>query len=145
MRPPWKLAGHRITEPPTLPRMPHDASRVEQIFTTPRLAICLTTIFLVLASGCNRKPSDSAPANSPPKPRIGYVLHGLSDFTHVIQQGAEDAARAENVSVDVAGPAGFSAADAIAIFEGMTQKHVDGLIAIPMPGEVLGDANPPGG
>jgi ABC-type sugar transport system substrate-binding protein len=96
-----------------------------------------STILLLAASlavGCNKPPSGSATASA--KPKIGYVLHGLSDFTQVIKQGAEDAARAENVSVDVVGPAGFSSADAIALFEGMTQKHVDGLIAIPMPGEV---------
>jgi ABC-type sugar transport system substrate-binding protein len=38
--------------------------------------------------------------------------------------------------VDVAGPAGFSATDAIAMFEGMKQKRLSGLVVIPMPGEV---------
>src|SRR6185503_18431995 len=38
---------------------------------------------------------------------------------------------------DVGGPAGFSAtSDAIAMFEGMTQKKVNGLVVVPMPGEV---------
>jgi ABC-type sugar transport system substrate-binding protein len=65
------------------------------------------------------------------------VLHGLNDFTQIIKQGAEDAARAENVSVDVVGPAGFAATgDAIAMFEAMTQKKVNGLVVVPMPGEV---------
>jgi ABC-type sugar transport system substrate-binding protein len=91
---------------------------------------------LTIIVGCNKKPSGGDATGSAFRPRIGYVLHGLSDFTQVIKQGAEDAARAEGVSVDVVGPAGFSSADAIAMFEGMTQKHVNGLVAIPMPGEV---------
>jgi ABC-type sugar transport system substrate-binding protein len=91
---------------------------------------------IALTSGCNKKPSGADSPTDARKPKIGYVLHGLTDFTQVIKQGAEDAARAEGVSVDVVGPAGFSAADAIAMFEGMTQKHVQGLVAIPMPGEV---------
>lgn len=95
-------------------------------------AVTLVAV-LLLTSGCNKKPSDSDPA----KLKFGYVLHGLNDFTQIIKQGAEDAARAESVSVDVVGPAGFSAtSDAIAMFEGMTQKQVNGLIVVPMPGEV---------
>src|SRR5437588_9021741 len=86
--------------------------------------------------GCSQKPSDS-PAKRQGKPKLGYVLHGLNDFTQIIKQGAEDAARAEGVIVDVVGPASFSAtADAIAMFEGMTQKQVKGLVVVPMPGEV---------
>jgi ABC-type sugar transport system substrate-binding protein len=38
--------------------------------------------------------------------------------------------------VDVVGPAGFSTGDAIAMFEAMTQKRVNGLVVVPMPGEV---------
>jgi len=92
---------------------------------------------LSLVVGCKQKPA----ANDSPKPisklKIGYVLHGLNEFTQIIKQGAEDAGRAEGLSVDVVGPAGFSAtADAIAMFEGMTQKQVRGLIVVPMPGEV---------
>jgi ABC-type sugar transport system substrate-binding protein len=60
----------------------------------------------------------------------------LNDFTQIIKQGAEDAGRAEGLLIDVVGPAGFSATDAIAMFEGMTQKQVRGLVVVPMPGEV---------
>lgn len=107
-------------------------------FDTPRnrpnhskrcLAIALAALCI---AGCNR-----GGGNQDDKPiKIGYVLHGLNEFTQVIKQGAEDAARAENVSVDVAGPAGFVETDAIAMFEGMAQKQVQGLVVIPMPGEV---------
>ena len=86
--------------------------------------------------GCDRKAPDDASAKLPDKPKLGYVLHGLNDFTQITKQGAEDAARAANVSVDVVGPAGFSATDAIAMFEAMTQKRVKGLVVVPMPGEV---------
>ena len=97
----------------------------------------LLLLLLSLAMGCHQKASDPTTATTPPKLKIGYVLHGLNEFTQVIKQGAEDAARAEGVRVDVAGPASFSTtADAIALFEGMTQKKVDGLVVIPMPGEV---------
>ncbi len=99
-----------------------------------------TTVALVLAlslaTGCKPKASESNSTKPSEKPKIGYVLHGLNDFTQVIKKGAEDAALAENVSVNVVGPAGFSTADAIAMFEGMTQKHVGGLVVVPMPGEV---------
>ena len=92
---------------------------------------------LWIVAGCRQKPSDSGPAKPQGKPKLGYVLHGLNDFTQIIKQGAEDAAQAEGVIVDVVGPASFSAtADAIAMFEGMTQKQVKGLVVVPMPGEV---------
>ncbi len=92
---------------------------------------------LALLSGCNPQPAGDPPAPTKGAIRLGFVLHGLNDFTRVIQQGAEDAARAESLTVDVVGPAGFSAtADAIAMFEGMRQKQVGGLVVIPMPGEV---------
>lgn len=100
-----------------------------------RRFILLLAVSLVV--GCNKQPSGDDSANIPGKPKLGYVLHGLNDFTQIIKQGAEDAARAESVSVDVVGPAGFSAtSDAIAMFEGLTQKHVQGLVVVPMPGEV---------
>ncbi len=96
--------------------------------------ILLTGLLVV---GCNKQPSVENSAKLPGKPKLGYVLHGLNDFTQIIKLGAEDAARAEDVAVDVVGPAGFSAtSDAIAMFEGLTQKHVNGLVVVPMPGEV---------
>ncbi len=92
---------------------------------------------LALLPGCNQKPASGDPPPKKAAVKLGFVLHGLNDFTHVIQQGAEEAARAEGVDVDVVGPSGFSAtADAIAMFEGMRQKQARGLIVIPMPGEV---------
>jgi simple sugar transport system substrate-binding protein len=95
-------------------------------------------LLLSLGLACNQKPATSPTTEKPAnKFKLGYVLHGLNDFTHIIEQGAKDAARAENIGIDVVGPAGFSAtSDAIAMFEGLAQKHVDGLIVIPMPGEV---------
>ncbi|MBI3413727.1 MAG: substrate-binding domain-containing protein [Verrucomicrobia bacterium] len=91
---------------------------------------------LSLTVGCNQKPSASDSAKPSDQLKLGYVLHGLNDFTQVIKQGAEDAGRTERLSVDVLGPAGFSTADSIAMFEGLTQKHVNGLVVVPMPGEV---------
>src|SRR6266850_2519856 len=84
---------------------------------------------LSLVVGCNKQPSGDDSAKTHSKLKFGYVLHGLNDFTQIIKQGAEDAARAEGVIVDVLGPAGFTAtADAIAMFEGLAQKRVNGLI-----------------
>ncbi len=91
---------------------------------------------LILAVGCRQEPSGNDPTKPAGQPKIGYVLHGLNDFTQIIKQGAEDAARAEGVSINVVGPAGFATADAIAMFEGMAQKPVNGLVVVPMPGEV---------
>ena len=94
--------------------------------------------FLALAclAGCNQKPAPVEPGSGD-KLKLGYVLHGLSDFTQIIQQGAQDAAKREGVNVDVVGPAGFAAAtDAIALFEGMSQRKISGLVVIPMPGEI---------
>lgn len=101
-------------------------------------SISLTLLLtLALTVGCNKRSADEDSAKPRSKMKFGYVLHGLNDFTQIIKQGAEDAARAESVSVDVVGPAGFSAtSDAIAMFEGMTQKKVNGLVVVPMPGEV---------
>ena len=104
-----------------------------RMFTCVGLAFVLA---LSLATGCKPNVPSSNPVKTPEKLKLGYVLHGLNDFTQVIKQGAEDAALAESVSVNVVGPAGFSTADAIAMFEGLTQKRVDGLVVVPMPGEV---------
>src|SRR2546423_6468167 len=62
----------------------------------------------------------AVPVPAGPTLKIGYVLHGLNDFTQVIKKGAEDAGQDLNAKVDVTGPAGFVAQDAIAMFEGMT-------------------------
>src|SRR5207244_3149211 len=105
-----------------------------QLFTGISLPLLLG---LSLTIGCNKKPSGDDSAKPLGQVKLGYVLHGLNDFTQIIKQGAEDAARAESVSIDVVGPAGFSATtDAIAMFEGLTQKRVSGLVVVPMPGEV---------
>ena len=95
----------------------------------------------VILCGCTEKEKPGPPPITPPHPasmetpvKIGYVLHGLNDFTQVIKRGAEDAGKALNADVEVAGPAGFVATDAIAMFEGMVQKKKDGLAVIPMPG-----------
>ena len=105
---------------------------------------------LLLLASCNNNPpappaptsdtkapatSETPPANGP-KLKIGFVLHGLNDFTQVIKKGAEDAGKALGVEVEVTGPATFVATDAIAMFEGMVQKKKDGLIVVPMPGDV---------
>src|SRR5207237_727315 len=93
-----------------------------------RAASIPLALSLSLVMGCNQKSSNSGAAKPEAAIKLGYVLHGLNDFTQIIKQGAEDAARAESVSIDVVGPAGFSATtDAIAMFEGLTQKRVSGL------------------
>ena len=95
--------------------------------------VALSLALALLTAGCNRGPANGNAG----KIEIGYVLHGLNDFTQITKQGAEDAGRTGNVSIDVVGPGGFAATgDAIAMFEGMTQKGVNGLIVVPMPGEV---------
>ena len=132
------LSGNRPRLPQwaTTDRAPdaHRAGSCVRVFT--RLSLPLL-LFLSLTLACNKKPPTDNPAKSHAEPKLGYVLHGLNEFTQLMKQGAEDAARAERVSVDVVGPAGFSATgDAIAMFEAMTQKGVDGLVVVPMPGEV---------
>ena len=125
--------------------MKYSDSQTKRITTncSVRLVAALPRVLLIvffslaLTVGCNRNPSGDDSGKPQGKLKFGYVLHGLNDFTQIIKQGAEDAARAESVSVDVVGPAGFSAtSDAIAMFEGMTQKKVNGLVVVPMPGEV---------
>ena len=91
---------------------------------------------LALASCKKSSPDAGAAAGGAAPLTIGYTLHGLNDFTQIIQRGAQDAGKALGVKVDVQGPAIFAAGDAIAIFEGMVQKRVDGLAVIPMPGDV---------
>ncbi len=90
------------------------------------LAICLISTFVW--TGCSSSKAD--------KPKIGFVLHGVSDFTATIQQGAEDAARDNGIDIEVVGPPGWKTADAIGLFEGMANKKVDGLVVIPFPGEM---------
>ena len=109
-------------------------------------ALALLAIPFLLLSSCNKAPetavppvdasSPSPPANDKPKIKIGYVLHGLNDFTQVIKRGAEDAGRALGVDVEVVGPPSFEATEAIGMFESMVQKKKDALVVIPMPGEV---------
>ena len=104
----------------------------------------LTLPLMALLSSCNNAPESTAPPTDSPakaygdKPmlKIGYVLHGLNDFTQVIKRGAEDAGKALGVEVEVVGPPSFEATEAIGMFEGMVQKKKDALIVIPMPGEV---------
>src|SRR5579871_6625364 len=86
-------------------------------------------------TGGTAAPTASNSAGQPTL-KIGYVLHGLNDFTQVIKQGAEDAGKALGVEVEVVGPASFEATEAIGMFEGMIQKKKDGLVVVPMPGEV---------
>jgi ABC-type sugar transport system substrate-binding protein len=94
-------------------------------------------VLALLLAGCNKDvPEGNADKSNGDNIRVGYVLHGLNEFTQIIKQGAEDAGQDEHIGVDVAGPGGFVATDAIAMFEGMTQKRVDGLVVIPMPSEV---------
>lgn len=80
--------------------------------------------------------SSGAPAGSPPPAtvKIGYVLHVLNDFTAVIKRGAEDAGKDLGVDVQVVGPTDLEATKTIALFEGMVQKKVDGLVVVPVPG-----------
>lgn len=126
------LRASRTTGP--LLRGPRAGSR-RQRFNRAALPLLLL-LLLSLTPGCNKRAPDNA-STLPGKLKLGYVLHGLNDFTQITKQGAEDAARAENVSIDVVGPAGFAATgDAIAMFEAMTQKKVNGLVVVPMPGEV---------
>src|SRR5437588_8456270 len=110
-------------------------------------ALVLSAFISALAlAGCTPKPSGTAPGTGPTPAappasnggalKIGYVLHGLNDFTQVIKRGADNAGTDLQVHVDATGPAGFVATDAIGIFEGMVQKKEDGLAVIPMPGEV---------
>lgn len=90
-------------------------------------------IIALVSSGCNKSANNAA---RPGGAKVGYVLHGLNEFTQIIQQGALDAGKDEAIEVDVVGPAGFVATDAIAMFEGMTARKVGGLVVVPMPGEV---------
>jgi len=102
-------------------------------------------LLLVLAS-CNRG-SDSGQTTSPTsgggtgapqtaKIKIGYVLHVRNDFTAVIERGAKDAGNALGVDVEVIGPASGKSDEATAMFEGLIQKKKDGLVVVPMPGDV---------
>ncbi len=86
------------------------------------------------------QPTTPPAANSTAAPakvlHIGYVLHGLNNFTQVMQQGAVDAGKALGVDVEATGPAAFVSSDEIAIFEGFIQKKKDGLVVVPQPGDV---------
>lgn len=118
----------------------------------------LLTMPLALVASCSTPPSSSSSNNSssnnaPPSTvssappltppadgkqriKIGYVLQVLNDFTGVIKRGAEDAGKALDVDVEVVGPSTAQATEAIGMFEGMVQKKKDGLVVIPMPGDV---------
>lgn len=104
-------------------------------------SLLVAPLLLALAS-CNRggdtasSTSSTASSGTAPRLKIGYVLHGLNDFTAVIKRGAEDAGRDLGVDVQVTGPSTFNANEAIAMFEGMVQQKKDGIAVVPMPGEV---------
>jgi ABC-type sugar transport system substrate-binding protein len=112
-----------------------------------RSAYALLALPFLLLSSCNKSPENNAPPTGTPqqaygdkpqdkKLKIGYVLHGLNDFTQVIKRGAEDAGKALGVEVEVQGPSKFEANQAIGMFQAFAQKGVDGLVVIPMPGDV---------
>jgi len=118
-----------------------------------RLRSALLMLPLLMLAACNNTSNDAAPKSSdtasPPAPtattppkaagprlKIGYVLHVQNDFAQVIKRGAEDAGKALDVDVEVVGPQAAVASDAIAMFEDMVQKKKDGLVVIPMPGDV---------
>ena len=86
-------------------------------------------LLLLAAAACGRT-SRRAPGDL----RIGFVLHGLNDFTQVIKQGALAAGRDLGVDVEVIGPAGFVASESIGMFEAMVQKKVAGIAVVPQPG-----------
>ncbi|MBI4606576.1 MAG: substrate-binding domain-containing protein [Planctomycetes bacterium] len=90
------------------------------------LAPCLP---LLVLAGCQREVG-------PGRLKIGFVLHGLNDFTQVIAKGAEDAGRDLDADVEVTGPAGFVHEQAIAMFEAMAQKGKAGIAVVPQPGAV---------
>lgn len=77
-----------------------------------------------------------SPASAAARPKIGYTIHVLNDFTGVVRRGADDAGQVLGADVDIQGPPDFDPAAAIGIFEGMTQRRVNGLVVMPMPGEV---------
>ena len=95
----------------------------------------LVTALAIITAGCVKKESPSSVITSTPdKLSLGFVLHGLNDFSRVIKKGAEDAGKALDVELNVNGPAGFKTPEGIAMFEGMVQQRKDGLAVIPMPG-----------
>lgn len=67
--------------------------------------------------------------------RIAYVMHGLNDFTAVIQRGAETAAEDLGVTVDVFGQAGFDIPTHQAFFETAIGGDYDGIVVIPNGGD----------
>jgi len=101
---------------------------------SPRLVCRLLAPFLAAAAGCTGRSGEGSGA--PGSFKIGYVLHGLNDFTQVIKKGAEDAGRDLGVEVEVTGPAGFVATEAIGMFQAMVQKKKSGIVVVPQPGEV---------
>lgn len=94
----------------------------------------ITSVALVLLFGCDRsKPSAGGAAATP---KIGYTIHVLNDFTVVIKRGAENAAKDLGADVNVQGPPNFDVRAAIAIFEGMAQRKNNGLVVMPMQGDL---------
>jgi ABC-type sugar transport system substrate-binding protein len=89
-----------------------------------------------LPGGDKASPPNAGDRSTGQKLKIGYVLHGLNPFTDIIKRGAEDAGKALDVDVEVVGPSKFEANEAIGMFEGMVQKKKDGIVVVPMPGEV---------
>jgi ABC-type sugar transport system substrate-binding protein len=107
---------------------------------THRLIACSVAFVIALtlcAIGCDRgKPGGPGANGGTRRPKVGYTIHVLNDFTVVAKRGAEDAAKALDADVNVQGPPNFDPSAAIAIFEGMAQRKMDGLVTMPMPGEL---------
>jgi ABC-type sugar transport system substrate-binding protein len=112
-----------------------------------RTLLPLAAIGLLVGCSSNDKPTPGEKTNLGTAPgtatggepgkrfKIGYVLHGLNDFTASIKRGAEDAGKALGVDVEVVGPSEFKKEDAIAQFEGFVQKKMDGIVTVPMPSD----------
>lgn len=98
----------------------------KSFLTSAGAAACLLAVATL---GCTKRTDSKGP-------KIGFVLHGLNDFTQVIQKGAQDAASELGADVEVVGPAGFVPTEAIGMFEAMVQKQKNGVIVVPQPGDL---------
>lgn len=100
----------------------------------------LGVLGLLTPVACDRGGDGSAAApttgRSGARPKLGYTIHVLNDFTGVAKRGAEAAGADLGADVDVQGPPDFDPTAAIGIFEGMAQRGVGGLVVMPMPGDV---------
>ena len=89
------------------------------------LLTCAVTAFLLL-NGCEPQRAPDA------KPLVGFITNGIASFWVIAEQGAEDAAQAHDVDVEVLMPPDGTAADQRRMVQDLLTRGASGIAITPL-------------